>query len=96
MLLIMQILIMARIGSVNVNLTFERLKTRRNVLQPLVISFKYESKVTVEKFPLMKPIWLMELQLRSDSELQLLAILHIDFSNLVLQWIHNYFLTASI
>ena len=36
----------------------------------------------LEKAPLNdfgKQIWLMELQLRSDSELQLLAILHIDF-----------------
>ena len=32
----------------------------------------------------------MELQLSSDSELQLLAILHIDFSNLVLQWIRLF------
>ena len=53
----MQILIMACIGSVNVNFDIWEIteKTRRNVLQPLVISFKYENKVTVvKKFPLMK------------------------------------------
>ena len=35
-------------------MTFEDYKTGRNVSRPLVISLKYENKVTVKKFPFMK------------------------------------------
>ena len=36
------------------NINFDIQKTGRNVSQPLVISLKYENRVTVKKFPFMK------------------------------------------
>lgn len=35
-------------------MTFEDYKTGRNVSRPLVISLKYDNKVTVKKFPFIK------------------------------------------